>query len=81
MSTLRAFILAQSALPSGYTVREHILNPKASNKTIYQGLLEIDMVSDINEIDVVQEDLGVEVSSDSTEVEVDSSAVEVEVEK
>ncbi len=35
MATLREFVLAQSSLPSGATVREHIKNPRVLENATY----------------------------------------------
>jgi len=81
MATLREFILNQSTLPTGNTVRDHILHPGTGGGglTLIVGEVEVDVDQDVVEvgvIDVVSVDVG---PPDLVDVDViDVVAVETE---
>lgn len=80
MTTLRSFILEQSALSTGHTIREHIANPIVSNKTVYMEILEVEHMPEDLEISISSDALEIEITSDSTEIELDTSNTDVEIE-
>lgn len=81
MATLREFILAQSTLPTGNTVRDHIQNPGAYDFLVLNDGLEVDL--DVSCFDVeITVDLDYQVDVDEQpayEIELEIPEYEVEI--
>ena len=81
MATLREFILAQSTLPTGSTVRQHIQNPGAVDFLVLSNGLEVEMEMACFDIEIaVDLDYEVEITPEPEyEVELETPQYEVEI--
>lgn len=79
MATLREFILNQSLLPTGNTVRDHIQNPGVSGALNYieSFAVEIEMTEIV--IDIDNPDIVLEIDDPEVTVEIDEQEITVEV--
>lgn len=80
MATLREFILAQSFLPTGNTVRDHIQNPGAFDYLILTDGLDVEVDMGCFDVEITLDlDYEVEVETQEFDVEIDTNEYEVEI--
>lgn len=81
MATLREFVLAQSSLPVGNTIRDHIENPSAGGPGgfVLVSTVEVELVNECIDIELDDGTINVELDSGAIDVELDNEAIDVEV--
>lgn len=79
MATLREFILNQSQLPTGNTVRDHILNPGAVGVASYVETFLV-TVDDMADVEVAIDDPEIIAVIDESEITVTVDEPEITVE-
>ncbi len=80
--TLREFILAQSTLPTGNLVRDHLNNPAELGDGEFIVLsdgLELEMDNACMDIEVDLSTVDIEIENNEVEVEIESAEYDIEV--